>query len=119
MKAFKIKRGSESYYRVELLQQLCTDGKRRSVSARTRQEALDRARQELELFERGLDRNAGEKAVAEFLNEFLAFTRKTAASRLPRVRIIGTTSTHSLSKLWARSSCRTLIRGRWMRLRAL
>ena len=36
MKAFKVKRGGETYYRAELPQRLCNDGKRHSVMGKTR-----------------------------------------------------------------------------------
>ncbi len=73
MKAFKVRRGKETYYRVELPQQLCANGKRRSVMGRSKDEAIAKARQEQERWELGLDRNAGDKTVATFLTEFLAY----------------------------------------------
>jgi hypothetical protein len=42
MKAFKVKRGDEIYYRVELPQRLCADGKRHSVMGKTRAETIER-----------------------------------------------------------------------------
>lgn len=73
MKAFKVTRGTETYYRVELPQRLCADGKRHSVMGKTRTEALAKAEQEVARWERGLDRKAGEKTLAEFLSEFIAY----------------------------------------------
>ena len=76
MKAFKIKRGTESYYRVELPQRLCPDGKRHSVMGKTKTDAMAKAEQEVARWERGLDRNAGEKTLAAFLSEFLAYYKQ-------------------------------------------
>jgi integrase len=73
MKAFKVKRGNEIYYRVELPQRLCSDGKRHSVMGKSRSEAIEKAEEELARWERGLDRNAGSKTLAEFLTEFLSY----------------------------------------------
>jgi hypothetical protein len=55
MKAFKVKRGNEIYYRVELPQRLCSDGKRHSVMGKSRSEAIEKAEEELARWERGLD----------------------------------------------------------------
>ena len=76
MKAFKVKRGSETYYRVELPQRLCPDGKRHSVMGKTRSEAIEKAEQELARWERGLDRKAKSKTLARFLSEFLAYYKQ-------------------------------------------
>jgi integrase len=73
MKAFKVRRGAETYYRVELPQRLCPDGKRHSVMGKSRAEAIEKAEEELARWERGLDRNAKKKTLAEFLSEFLAY----------------------------------------------
>ena len=76
MKAFKVKRGKETYYRVELPQNLCTDGKRHSVMSKSRNEAVAKANEEMARWERGLDRDAGKKTLAEFLKEFLAYYKR-------------------------------------------
>ena len=76
MKAFKVKRGGDTYYRVELPQRLCYDGKRHSVMGKSRSEAVAKAEEEFRRWERGLDRNAGEKTLAEFLGEFLAYYKQ-------------------------------------------
>lgn len=73
MKAFKVKRGVEIYYRVELPQRLCSDGKRHSVMGKTKAEAVEKAEAELARWERGLDRNAGGQTLCEFLSEFLSY----------------------------------------------
>jgi len=76
MKAFKVKRGRETYFRVELPQQLCPDGHRRSVMGKTKTEALEKAKEEMERWERGLDRDAGSKSLANFLTEFIAYYKR-------------------------------------------
>ena len=76
MKAFKVRRGAEMYYRVELPQRLCADSKRHSVMGKTRSDALAKAEQEVARWERGLDRDGGEKTVSEFLSEFLAYYKQ-------------------------------------------
>jgi len=68
--------GTETYYRVELPHRLCPDGKRHSVMGKTRSDALAKAEQEVARWERRLDRNAGEKTIAEFLSEFLAYYKQ-------------------------------------------
>ena len=76
MKAFKVKRGGETYYRAELPQRLCPDGKRHSVMGKTRNEALTKAEEELARWERSLDRYAGDKTLAQFLSEFLSYYKR-------------------------------------------
>ena len=76
MKAFKVKRGKETYFRVELPQNLCPDGKRHSVMGKSRNEAVAKANEEMARWERGLDRNAGKNTLAEFLKEFLAYYKR-------------------------------------------
>ncbi len=76
MKAFKVKRRSETYYRVELPQRVCPDGKRHSVMGKTRAEAIQKAEQEFARWERGLDRNAKNKTLAQYLSEFLAYYKR-------------------------------------------
>jgi hypothetical protein len=43
MKAFKIHRNQQDYYRVDLPPRLFLDGKRRSVMAKSRREAIEKA----------------------------------------------------------------------------
>jgi integrase len=76
MKPFKVKRGRETYFRVDLPQQLCPDGRRRSVMGKTKADALEKAKSEMDRAERGLDRDAGEKTTSEFLDEFLAYYKR-------------------------------------------
>ena len=73
MKAFKVKRGSETYFRVELPQRLSPDGKRHSVMGKSKSDAVQKAEEEMARWERGLDRNAGNRTLAEFLSEFLSY----------------------------------------------
>ena len=47
MKAFKVKRGKETYYRVELPQNLCPDGKRHSVMGKSRNQTVAKANEEM------------------------------------------------------------------------
>ena len=59
---------------MELPQQLCTDGKRRSVMRRSKDEAIARARQRAgNDGSIGLDRNAGTRRSATFLTGILAY----------------------------------------------
>ena len=76
MKAFKVKRGKETYSRVELPQNLCPYGKRHSVMGKSRNEAVAKANEEMARWERGLDRDAGKNTLAEFLKEFLAYYKR-------------------------------------------
>lgn len=76
MKAFRVKRGIEIYYRVELPQRLSADGKRHSVMGKTRSEALNKAEQEVARWEKGLNCEAGKKTVGEFQSEFLLYYKR-------------------------------------------
>jgi len=60
MKAFKVRRNDQDYFRVELPMNLFPDGKRRSVMAKTRREALDKAHELLELRKKGLKNGRGQ-----------------------------------------------------------
>lgn len=73
MRAFKVRRRDETYYRVDLPQQLSCDGKRRSVMGKTRAAALEKAQTEVERHARGLERDARDKSVGDFLAEFLSY----------------------------------------------
>jgi hypothetical protein len=59
-----------------LPQRLCPDGKRHSVMGKTRAEAVEKANEELARWESGLDRDAGNKTLAQFLSEFLAYYKR-------------------------------------------
>src|SRR5690349_18586390 len=73
MKAFKVRRNDQDYFRVELPMNLFPDGKRRSVMAKTRREALDKAQELLQQRKKGLKTEEAKAPLAEFLQRFLAF----------------------------------------------
>lgn len=73
MKAFKVLRNGEQYYRVDLPKILFTDGKRHSVMAATRKEALDKAQDVIARRRKGLDSSATQTPLADFLRRFLEF----------------------------------------------
>src|SRR5215469_2319189 len=73
MKAFKVRRNDQDYFRVELPMNLFPDGKRRSVMAKTRREALDKAHELLEQRKKGLKTEEAKSSLADFLQRFLSF----------------------------------------------
>ena len=73
MKAFKVRRNDQDYFRVELPKDLFPDGKRRSVLARTRREAMEKAQETLEKRKRGLKTEESKSSLADFLQRFLSF----------------------------------------------
>lgn len=73
MHAFKVKRNGEQYYRVDLPKNLFTDGKRHSVLASTRREAIDKAQDTIARRRKGLDTKAAQTPLTDFLNRFLEF----------------------------------------------
>ena len=73
MKAFKVRRNGEPYFRVELPRNFSPDGKRKSVVASSRHEALEKAQQLLDQKKKGLKIDESRSALAEFLREFLQF----------------------------------------------
>ncbi len=73
MKAFKVQRNGEQYYRVDLPRTLFVDGKRHSVMAATRTEALNKAQDLIARRRKGLDRAATQTPLADFLKRFLEF----------------------------------------------
>jgi integrase len=73
MKAFKIRRNDQDYFRVDLPKGLFPDGKRRSVMARTRREALEKAQEILQKRKKGLKTDEAKSSVANFLKRFLSF----------------------------------------------
>jgi len=75
MKAFKVHRNGQQYFRVDLPKHLFPDGKRRSVMARTRREALGRAEGQIEQRRKGLNTEEAKATLAEFLGRFLDFYR--------------------------------------------
>src|SRR5580658_2517627 len=73
MRAFKVRRNGEQYYRVDLPRNLFTDGKRRSVMAVTRKEAMDKAQDNIARRRKGLDSSAARTPLTNFLKRFLEF----------------------------------------------
>jgi len=73
MRAFKVKRNSEQYYRVDLPRNLFTDGRRHSVMAVTRREAIDKAQDTIARRRKGLDSSAARTPLTDFLRRFLEF----------------------------------------------
>jgi hypothetical protein len=75
MRAFKIRRSGQDYFRVDLPKGLFPDGKRRSVMAGTRREAIDKAQELLEKRKKGLKTEEAKSSLGDFLQRFLSFYR--------------------------------------------
>src|SRR5436309_4837549 len=73
MRAFKVRRNGEQYYRVDLPRNLFTDGKRHSVMAVTRKEAIDKAQDTIARRRKGLDYSAAQTPLTDFLKRFLEY----------------------------------------------
>ncbi|MBS1858467.1 MAG: hypothetical protein JST11_24065 [Acidobacteria bacterium] len=73
MKAFKVNRNQQDYYRVDLSPRLFLDGKRRSVMATPRREALEKAEALIAKRKSGLNLDRAKATVAEFLTRFLDY----------------------------------------------
>jgi integrase len=73
MRAFKVRRNDDDYFRVELPKGLFPDGKRRSVMAKTRREAIDKAQELLQQRKKGLKTEEAKASLADFLQRFLSF----------------------------------------------
>lgn len=73
MKAFKVNRNQQDYYRVDLPPRLFLDGKRRSVMAKTRREAIEKAEALIAKRKKGLNTDRAKATVAEFLTRFLDY----------------------------------------------
>jgi hypothetical protein len=73
MKAFKVRRNYQDYFRVELPMNLFSNGKRRSVMAKTRREALDKGHELLEQRKKGLKTEEAKASLSDFLKRFLSF----------------------------------------------
>lgn len=73
MKAFKVNRNQQDYYRVDLAPRLFLDGKRRSVMAKTRREAIEKAEALIAKRKKGLNTDRAKATVAEFLTRFLDY----------------------------------------------
>jgi integrase len=73
MRAFKIRRNQKDYFRVDLPKDLFPDGKRRSATARTRREAIEKAQHLLQQRKKGLNTEEAKALLADFLQRFLVF----------------------------------------------
>jgi integrase len=73
MKAFKVHRNNDEYFRVDLPKHLFRDGKRRSAMGKTRREALERADQIVQTRKKGLRTEEAKTSLAIFLGRFLEF----------------------------------------------
>jgi len=91
VKAFKVQRGGETYFRVDLPKDRFPDGKRRSVVAKTRHEALEKADEKLQSSEHRVDPDAGAQTLETFLRVSWTSTRQKAAFLLRPGRTIAIT----------------------------
>jgi integrase len=73
VRPFKVRRNNEVYFRVDLPKQFFTDGKRHSVVARTRREALEKAQEVIDQRKKGLDSEGAKVVLSAFLERFLAY----------------------------------------------
>src|ERR1700750_3153496 len=73
MRAFKVRRKGQEYFRVDLPLDLFVDGKRRSTMARTKREALEKAQILVQQQKKGLKTDEARSSLAEFLDRFLEF----------------------------------------------
>ena len=75
MRAFKVRRKGQDYFRVDLPKDLFADGKRRSAMASTKREAIEKAEKLVQQHKKGLNVDEGRLPLAEFLHRFLDFYR--------------------------------------------
>jgi integrase len=73
VKAFKVRRNNEDYFRVDLPKDMFTDGKRHSVMASTRREALEKAQELIDQRKKGLDSEGAKDVLSDFLKRFLDY----------------------------------------------
>jgi integrase len=83
VKAFKVQRNGQAYFRVDLPKDLFTDGKRHSVMALTRREALGKAQTRVDERKQGIDTQGAKLSLSDFLTRFLDFY-KTEGGVAPR-----------------------------------
>lgn len=84
MKAFKVRRNGEHYFRVELPRDFSPDGKRKSVVASTRHEALEKAQELLDQKKKGLKIDESRSSLVLGCDLFsLATSASTARSCRP------------------------------------
>ncbi|MEP6715000.1 MAG: tyrosine-type recombinase/integrase [Terriglobia bacterium] len=75
MKAFKVRRKGQEYFRVDLPKDLFAEGKRRSTMAGTKREALEKAQLLIQQQKKGLKIDEARSPLSEFLDQFLEFYR--------------------------------------------
>lgn len=73
MRAFKVRRKGQEYFRVDLPKDLFADGKRRSTMAGTKREALAKAEDLVRQQQKGLRADEARSPLSEFLLRFLDF----------------------------------------------
>jgi integrase len=73
MRAFKVRRNDDVYFRVDLPKHLFLDGKRRSAMGKTKHEAIERAEKLVEQRRKGLHTDEAKSSLADFLKRFLEF----------------------------------------------
>src|ERR1700753_3124583 len=73
MRAFKVRRKGQDYFRVDLPKDLFADGKRRSTMAGTKREALAKAEALVSQQQKGLKIDEARSPLSEFLQRFLDF----------------------------------------------
>jgi hypothetical protein len=103
MKAFKVRRNGEHYFRVELPRDFSPDAKRKSVVARTRHEALEKAQELLERKKKGLKIDESRSSLSEFLREFLHFYQSEGGVSFGPGKTIATTLKKTSFPVWAAS----------------
>jgi hypothetical protein len=67
MKAFKVRRNGQDYFRVDLPKDASRSGKRQSVMAATRREAIQKAQQIIDRRKRVLSIDEGNAPLTDFL----------------------------------------------------
>jgi hypothetical protein len=96
VRAFKVRRHGEDYFRVDLLKGLFPDGKRHSVMASTRRQALDKAQKSIEERKQGLDAEGAKLPLTGFLTRFLDFYKTEGGVALRTWQDIAITSKRTL-----------------------
>jgi hypothetical protein len=92
MRAFKVRRNDDDYFRVELPKGLFPDGKRRSVMAKTRREAIDKAQELLQKQKKGLKTEEARRRSPTSFSGFSRSTKPKVVSLFALGRIIVITS---------------------------
>jgi hypothetical protein len=82
MRAFKVRRNGQDYFRVDLPKELFTNGKRHSVMAATRRETLEKAQDTIDQRKKGLDAEGAKELLSDFLKRFIEFYRTEGGAAL-------------------------------------